>query len=177
VDSKFRQVVSVADILPAWNARRKNTRLDFLYGAGFDRPDSPLGQELMNCVLAEVVPVADTPHGPPANEIELHNAHLKIGDSPLRERPDLGRKTYKVLRYRSSQGCVSQECQCRERRRIIHRDPPVCELPRLKAKDLLSLDTVRKGSPWIGGPAWEKRLNYTADALLRQPTWQHTNLS
>jgi hypothetical protein len=110
----------------------------------------------MNCVLAEVVPVADTPHGPPANEIELDNAHLKIGDSPLRERPDLGRKTYKVLRYRSSQGCVSQEWQCRERRRIIHRDPPVCELPRLKAKDLLYLDTIWEGSPWIGGPAWEK---------------------
>jgi hypothetical protein len=116
------QVVSV-DILPFRNDRHKSTKLDFLYVSGFDRADSPLGQELMNCVLAEVVPVTDTPHGPPPNEIELHDTHLNIGDRPFRERPDLRRKAYKVPRYRSSQDCVSQECQCHERRRIIHCDP------------------------------------------------------
>jgi hypothetical protein len=48
----------------------------------------------MNYVFAEVISVTDAPDGPTVDEIQLYDAYLKIGDSPLREWPDLRREAY-----------------------------------------------------------------------------------
>jgi hypothetical protein len=70
--------------------------LDILNRAGRDGPNAPVGQQILDGLLAEPVTLADVANRPAADKIQLNDALLRMARGRFHESRYLCRKSHKV---------------------------------------------------------------------------------